>query len=370
MDKKIMLAGLLLLGVLIAVFDILIAFIFVIVVAAALNLTNMIGRKDAILAALLFIIFSQLYLLYYIPDLQIAKGQGTVLSDNWYEALNWIKENTSECAVVATYWDPGHFITGIARRPVIFDGASQSELYTRPANYTQAGVVVENYDANIHHIVLYKDGNKTTARIQDASTTLLTSNETLAVDILREYREPGCKDMYYIASADLIPKSTWWTYFSTWNPVDKKGTPYTYSSIALGSARPDIKQNAVVYTYPVSQQQSFILYITNESMIMFLQQQGTAQPIKVEKFVIFDNNGNGRIITQEDAGIQGTVFVEPGNQGIMFIPPELENAMFTRMFLYNGAGLSKFDFVGNWGGELKLFKVVFDDSNTPSNSTA
>jgi dolichyl-diphosphooligosaccharide--protein glycosyltransferase len=305
-----------------------------------------------------------MYFLYYTPATQIARGQGTVLSDNWYNALNWINENTAECAVIATYWDPGHFITGIGKRAVIFDGASQSNLFTRPYDYEQEGLVVNEYDANLHHIVLYKDGNKTTARIQDVSTTLLTANETLAVEILREYLKPGCDEMYYIASADLIYKSTWWTYFSTWNPVDKKGTPYVYSSIPLGSARPDIRQNAVIYTYPASDQQAFILYVTNESIALFLQQQGNAQPIKVEKFIIFDQNGNGQLITQSDAGIQGTAFIEPGNRALLFIAPELENALFTRMFLYDGNGLQRFEFVNSWGGEVKLYRVKFDEAGT------
>ena len=360
MNKNILLLGLVLVGAVVSLFDFLIALLIVAAAAGALAYTNKLDKKEAALALLLFLIFFQLYYLYYTPAVQVAKGQGTVLSDNWYEALNWIKANTKECAVVATYWDPGHFITGIASRAVIFDGASQSNLYTRPYNYTHGdGLDVENYDANLHHIVLYKDGNKTTARIQDVSTTLLTSNETLAVNILREYLKPGCDEMYYIASADLIYKSTWWTYFSTWNPVDKKGTPYVYSSVPLGSARPDVRQNAVIYTYPVSDQQAFIMYVTNESIALFLQQQGSAQPIKVEKFIIFDQNGNGQLITQTGAGIQGTAFIEPGNKAILFIQPELENALFTRMFLYNGANLEKFQFVNSWGGEVKLFKVNF-----------
>lgn len=360
MDKKILIAASVVLGAAVSLFDFPVAFLIVLALAVGLYYTKRINKGDAILAVLLFLIFFQFYYLYYAPSLSVAKGQGTVLSDNWYEALTWVRENTSDCSVIATYWDPGHFITGIGRRSVIFDGASQSNLFIRPANYTTPGLTVENYDANIHHIVLYNNGTKTTARIQDVSTTLLTANETLAVNILKEYLKPGCKDMYYIASADLIYKSTWWTYFSTWNPVDKKGTPYVYSAIPLGTAKPDLRQNAVIYTYPVSQQQAFVMYVTNESISLFFQQQGNPTPVKVEKFVIFDQEGNGRLIQQPDADIRGTVFVEPGNNEILYIPPELENALFTRMFLYNGNGLSKFQFVNSWGNEVKLFKVKFD----------
>ncbi len=333
-----------------------------IILAALFYFTKNIEKKVLPLMLVLFLIFSLFFVLNYVPAASISSGYGTVLSDNWWQALNWIKDNTADCAVVATYWDPGHFITGIARRPVVFDGASQSHLYTRPTTEDRHGLVVDTYDHNINHIVLYENGNKTTARIQDISTTLLTSNETLALDILKEYKNPGCDEMYYIASADLIPKSTWWTYFSTWNPVDKKGTPYVYSTIPLGSSRPDIQQNAIIYTYPVSQEASFVVYLTENNMVVFLQQQGAPAPLKVEKFLFFDNDGTGRLVYQQNASIPGLVFIQPGNSALMFIPPELENAMFTRMFLFNGQGLDNFEYVNEWGGEVKLFRVKFNDT--------
>jgi len=334
-------------------------FVVVLLIAGGLFYAKKVAKREALLIFVLWFIFVICYYLYFSPGMQLASAQGTVLSDNWFNALNWIKNNTPECTVVATYWDPGHFITGIGRRAVVFDGASQGDLYARPTSSGQEGLVVEKYDSNINHIVLYKDGNKTTARIQDISTTLLTSNESLAVDILKEYRKPGCDSMYYIASSDLIGKSTWWTYFATWNPVDKKGTPYVYASIPLGQARPDIRQNAIIYTYPVSQQESFVLYDANGSLTVFFQQQGIAEPLKVEKFLYFDNTGQGRLYTQSDARIPGLVWIEPGNRAILYIPEQLEGAMFTRMFLFNGQGLENFEFVNNWGGEVKLYKVKF-----------
>ena len=343
-----------------AYIDTLVGVIIFFAAAIGLVFTKKTTGREAALAAVLFLIFIQTFFLYYQPAMQVARGQGTVLSDNWWEALNWINKNTAECAVVATYWDPGHFITGIARRAVVFDGASQSNLFVRPYNYTQAGLVVEKQDANINHIILYANGNKTTARIQDISTTLLSANETLAMEILKEYRKPGCDEMYYIASADLIPKSTWWTYFSTWNPVDKRGTPYVYSSIQLGNSRQDPTHNAVIYSYPVSQQETFVIYATNNTLLAFLQQQGNSQPLKVEKYVYFDERGRGQLITQADAQIKGLMYIDPSFGSILFIPPELENAMFTRMFLFNGAGLKNFEYVNNWGGEVKLYKVKFD----------
>ncbi|MBI4174024.1 MAG: hypothetical protein HY517_00120, partial [Candidatus Aenigmarchaeota archaeon] len=288
--------------------------IVILLIAGGLFYTKNLKGREAALVVVLWFIFVFLFYLYFAPGVQIAQGSGTVLSDNWFQALSWMRNNTPECSVVATYWDPGHFITGIARRAVVFDGASQGDLYTRPASFSQDGLIVEKHDSNINHIVLYKDGNKTTARIQDISTTLLTSNETLAIEILKEYRKPGCDSMFYIASADLIGKSTWWTYFATWNPVDKKGTPYVYTNAPQPgfsmSARPDIRQNAIIYTYPISPQDAFVLYESrNSSPVVFLQQQGIPEPLKVARFIYFSADGSARVFTQSDSKIDGMLFI-------------------------------------------------------------
>ena len=59
-------------------------------------------RKIALVAFLAVIILYS-NALYYRPASDIAKYSGTVLTDNWWTALNWIRNNTVECSVVATY---------------------------------------------------------------------------------------------------------------------------------------------------------------------------------------------------------------------------------------------------------------------------
>lgn len=274
---------------------------------------------------------------YFESAVSVARGSGTVLSDNWFEALNWIKNNTAECAVIATYWDPGHFITGIARRAVVFDGASQNALFTR------------------------QRGNETvtTARISDIATTLYTDDEDQSVRILEEYKKPGCDEMYYIASADLIGKSHWWTYFATWNPVDK-GKPLNYITAQLSSARPILQQNAIAYTYPVGQQQSFVLYEQNSTLTPFLQQNN--QFLRVARIAYFTRDGQFMTGVHPDADVQGLLWVDPSRSVIIFMQPELERSLFTRMFFFNGAGLENFELVNSWGGEVKLFRVKINET--------
>jgi dolichyl-diphosphooligosaccharide--protein glycosyltransferase len=322
-----------------------------------------ITKKSIGMSLFMAFVFMLMLSFYYLPAAAVAKSQGTVLSENWWNALNWMKNNTEECAVVATYWDPGHFITGIARRPVVFDGASQGEIRTISVsgNLTEDEIkkiaVIDKYYAvydpvdNVTKV--------TTARIQDIATTLYTDNETMAVEILKKYRMPNCSVMYYIASSDLLGKSVWWSYFATWKP-EEKGQKYNYFMIPLYNAKPVPNQNAVAYVYSIGQQQSFIIYEYNQSSMIPYLQQG-ANIVKVEKLLYFARNGETRFYIQPNADVKGTLWLEPGRQTVIYIPVEFEKSLFTRMFLFNGQDLKYFKYVSSWGGEVKLFKINFDE---------
>ena len=93
-----------------------------------------IRRRYIIIAIFVVLILLQFNSFYFQPANALSQGAGTILSPGWFDALTWIEQNTAPCAVVATYWDPGHFITAIAQRAVVFDGASQGAQRTVPTS--------------------------------------------------------------------------------------------------------------------------------------------------------------------------------------------------------------------------------------------
>jgi dolichyl-diphosphooligosaccharide--protein glycosyltransferase len=330
-------------------------------------------KVHAFTAVLSYITVFVVIIFYLMPAAAISQSQGTVLSDNWWQALNWIKNNTDECATIATYWDPGHFITGIANRAVVFDGASQNALFVKPYNGTENGLKIIPYDNGIKELKLYENGNETRARIKDITAVMLTANESLAVDILRDYAKPNCSEIYFIASSDLIFKSQWWSYFATWDPTREgdqplsKGDIYTYAVTQLARRKPLAQFGVVGYEYPLSQSQSLVLCQQNNTIApcsnttIGLFQSGE-QFARLRKIVWPTDKG---LYTMEDknAEVPGTVLVlDTTAQTVAYLRPELENALFTRMFFYNGAGLEKFELVNSWGGEVKLFKVKFNET--------
>jgi hypothetical protein len=48
------------------------------------------------------------------------------MNDAWYGALSAVRDRTPPESVVFSWWSPGHFVTGVARRHVAVDGGSQA----------------------------------------------------------------------------------------------------------------------------------------------------------------------------------------------------------------------------------------------------
>ena len=320
-----------------------------------------IDKRKIMTLAVLAVILYLCYQMFSISYELIKVSQVPVLSSNWWQALHWIRDNTPQCAVIATYWDPGHFITGIAERPVVFDGASQNakRVWEEQGILTREEIrdivahdkfeFTYDYERNVTII--------TTARIQDIAITLFTDNETQAIKILKRYLMPNCNNtMYYIASADLIGKSQWWTYFATWSKETHSGTKYFYYPLSL--SRSQLLQEGIAYIYPLSRDASFIVYERNNTLDIYYQ-AGT-KLTKVEHFFYFFNN-SGYEKTYSDAELKGMAWLSPDKTWLVYMPRELERALFTRMFLFNGMGLKHFELVGNFGGEVKLYKVKFND---------
>jgi len=370
-DKRVLGAAAVVASSIATFFDPAIGFVLFVVLLAAMYFMKIADRSILSMMISVFMIFLVFFFFFLFPSMQIASGSGTVMNDNWWAALNWIGNNTDKDSVIATYWDFGHFITSVGRRAVVFDGASQSDLYTRPSENNLTGQFIERYDKSIDRILVYKNGSLTTARIKDISSVLLTGNETLALEILKDYRKNETGDMYFIASADLMSKSFWWSYFATWSPVEEKGCNadymkgkcYTYAMLNLGGTSRQ-QDGSTVFSYPFSQNQGFLVIDLNGTLTAYSQVNG--QLLKVQKIFYYDALGQGVVNSNADGQVGGLVVVDPSRQLIIYTPPELEDSLFTRMYFFNGKSfrgepLEHFELVGSWGGEIKIFKVSFPE---------
>ena len=51
-------------------------------------------------------------------------AQFNISTNDWYDSMQWLKENTSEDAVIAAWWDYGYWITTIGERKTLADNAT------------------------------------------------------------------------------------------------------------------------------------------------------------------------------------------------------------------------------------------------------
>ncbi len=92
--------------------------------------------------------------------------------------MNWLKNNSPECTVITTYWDPGYWIAALSERKVIYDGGSQGSIRHTPIDELNGLDCVLDRGGYIEE----EDGKEycVTSRMQDMAGVLYTSNETKA----------------------------------------------------------------------------------------------------------------------------------------------------------------------------------------------
>tara|TARA_Y100000588_G_scaffold202998_1_gene216783 strand:+ start:513 stop:2792 length:2280 start_codon:yes stop_codon:yes gene_type:complete len=159
-------------------------------------------------------------------------------SDDWKVAMNWIKENTSEDAVIASWWDYGYWITTLSDRTTLSDNATLIDWQIQKIAYA----LITNPENSWH--ILHSDYTT------DISTYLGDENVisfggTLAKDFDSDYlKENGnsCKQIFK-AEAQRLGVSE-----NSCNPVTK-GLDADYVLIYLVGERLYIQDsNIPLYT--------------------------------------------------------------------------------------------------------------------------
>jgi dolichyl-diphosphooligosaccharide--protein glycosyltransferase len=320
-------------------------------------------KEEKLVHVLILGIFAFQTLFFVSNAVQLGQQGGMEISSNWYDALDWLVNNSDSETIVVTWWDPGHILAGYSyykQKPfmVMADGAH--------CGPTECLV----YDHNI--------------RIQDMGRVFATSNETEAINILKKYMGPNqeqceklkatfdnkiydnplkvdpckpMKKMYLIASADLIGKYYWLSYFGT-------GTGRNYFQLPITGT----SGNSLLYSGGII---SLTVNGTSFIPVLNIPEQGIRNRV-ISRIVYMDVNGS--IITKDYSSMPNSIpgflwalpnFGIAGSTGqliapyyVIFMSPEIEDSLFTRMFFYNGQGLQNFKLVYQ-NPEVKIFEVIF-----------
>ncbi|MDI6798846.1 MAG: STT3 domain-containing protein, partial [Candidatus Aenigmarchaeota archaeon] len=302
------------------------------------NLLRYLKGKNVLIFSTVFGFIALLTLMFVSDAIQFGLAStGMILSQNWYDALDWLKVNADKDSLIVTWWDPGHIIAGYTGLKVHADGA-----------HCPPGVCIP-YDHNI--------------RIQDMGFVFSTSDEEKAVATLKKYMsltpqqcqevkkafadaipKEACKpvtEMYLIASSDLIGKYHWLSYFG------QRGNAKDFIQLPLTGYDP----NQGILSY-----YNGVIYLIRKENQWVPVYQGR---YVIKEIVYYEDGAQKRLnFTNVTDSVDGLLWVDPSYRIVIFMLPEVRDSLFTIMFFWNGRGLKHFDLKFS-NPEVRIFKVIF-----------
>ena len=300
------------------------------------------------------------------------------VDDSMYNSLTWIKDNTPPSTVITSWWDFGHFFTAVADRPVTFDGGSQNTpraywvgkaLLTNNENLSagifqmltssgdQGYLSVENYTGNTGKSVEILD--KILPVGKHAAHDILIKDYNLTQDqaqnVLKYTHPPKpAPHVLLLNNQYLLLKSYWWSYFGSWNFQNNTGHGYSYSAQQAVSKE-------VNGTTVISAKNGIVAQINGKKAVAGFQymQNNQIHVLEPHKLIIVQdgcisvdqmvsNSSSFSIILLKEKDIYLAVVMNK----------ELEDSMFTRLYLTNGAGLSKFKLLHKEGKMIDPYGVM------------
>jgi|TARA_Y100000034_G_scaffold128501_1_gene183179 asparagine N-glycosylation enzyme membrane subunit Stt3 len=245
---------------------------------------------------------------YYASGRATADQTGPSLGPNWFDFLYWARDSTPEGSIFASWWDPGHAMTAIGERPAVADGSQNSW------------------------------------HIHDLAVIFTTTDENLAVERLKKYDVS-----YFYTSSDLINKYGAISFLSN-------GQGENYPFLNLAESKEVASGNVLIY--PVASQTDIILELREDGMSAVISQRFQKQTIKR---IFYTQNDQSYVSESDDPdAFEAMLYLQPNFQQAIFLPIHLENNMLTQLHFFNGQNLEHFEYVGNYGDEIKVFKVIYD----------
>jgi dolichyl-diphosphooligosaccharide--protein glycosyltransferase len=309
-----------------------------------------------------------------------------------YNTLTWIKANTPEDTVLASWWDFGHLFTAVADRQVVFDGGSQNNMRAYWIGHSLA-TSDENLSAGILRM-LANSG-------EDASNTLdLYTNDTAkSVEILNKIlpmdkaqanseltgtygldqqqansvldltHPEKVKPVNLILSSDMLSKAAWWSYFGSWNFENKSSVHYSYypsqsateeingkaftmglenGVVGVQSTGNETNGTSMSFAYVDQTKLNKTLNMTTkedkERMSKELTDGTGNELIKPHKLIMVENNQLTERIVNENSNMSiMAIHQSDGSYFTVLFDSYLENSVFTKLYLESGFNQTRFN---------------------------
>ncbi|WP_455646191.1 STT3 domain-containing protein [Methanosphaera sp.] len=338
-------------------------------------------------------------------------------NDDMYNTLTWIKANTAEDTVLASWWDFGHLFTAVADRQVVFDGGSQNNMRAY-----WIGNALQTHDENLSAGILRMLANSG----EDASNTLdlYTNDTSKSVEILNailpmdrtaantaltgtyglsqqesnsvlDLTHPAnTKPVNLILSSDMLSKAAWWSYFGTWDFQNQTSTHYSYypgqseteqingntftldysnGIVGVASTSNDTNGTSMTFAYV---DQSKLNKSLNQSTTEDKERMATEltdgtgnELIKPHKLIYVDNNQlTERIVNNNSNMSIMAIHQTDGSYFTVLFDSYLEDSVFTKLYLESGMNTTRFNMTHSEPG-ISVWDV-YEYAGTSTNSSA
>lgn len=339
-------------------------------------------------------------------------------NDDMYNALTWIKANTSEDTVLASWWDFGHLFTAVADRQVVFDGGSQNNMRA----YWIGNALATHDDAKSAGILrmLANSGEEASNTLDlytnDTSKSVEILNSILPMDrtqansaltgtygltqqqansVLDLTHPSKTKPVNLILSSDMLSKASWWAYFGTWNFENETSTHYSYypaqSSVeqingrgftlgmdngVLGveSTGNESNQSAMTFAYvdQTKLNKSLNMSTTEDKERMSTElTDGTGNELlKPHKLTVIDNNQLTEKVVNNNSNMSiMAIHQDDGSYFTILYDSYLEDSVFTKLYLKSGINSTRFNMTHSEPG-ISVWNVQeYADASSNANTT-
>ena len=347
-----------------------------------------------------------------------------MVTDEWVGTLQGIRDASRPDAVINSWWDFGHWFKYWADRRVTLDGSSQNspqlhwlgKLLLTSDERLSVGILRmldcggNNAFNELNRI--FNDTPKSVALLNqmmvvnrlEAEAMLTKEGLTQAqAQAVLQYSHCDAPENFLITSEDMVGKAGVWSHFGSWDfnkayiqaNLDKPESYLIGNLSDEGMPAEKVKQlirearslrteeeiNSWIAPWP-----NFIAFFqpcqqSGNQTVCVLQQGNQGLPITVD----FDRkeayvSDGGRKLPALAAFVEGDSFTLTGeatiNIGIvavkqgdkvsaLYMSPELVGSMFTRLFFFDGAGLTRFqkfyDTTDLYGSRIITWKVVWPE---------
>lgn len=314
-------------------------------------------------------------------------------NDDMYNTLTWIKANTPQDTVLASWWDYGHLFTQVADRQVVFDGGSQNNMR---AYWIGNALQTSNEDLSAGILRMLANSGEEASNTLDLYThnttkTVEVLNKILPMDrnqanaeltgpvglsqqeanaVLDKTHPAKTKPIDLILSSDMLTKAAWWSYFGTWNFQNQTSTHYSYYPANVQAEQINGKtfilglDNGVVGVSSSNSNETqgvpmLFAYVDqsklNKSLNMSTVQDkermekeltdGTGNELlKPHKLIYIENNQLSERIVNNNSNMSLIVYNNGGGSYFTVLYDSyLDNAVFTKLYLESGMNSTRFN---------------------------